>query len=224
MNIVILHVWGHSAVMWQSFASKFHGQKVIVFDLPGFGTEPIISEKWGINDYANWVTQKLKAKKIKEVVLIGHSFGGKIASELAIRHPEMIKKLILISSPVLRRPSLLTKIKIYLYKLSKYVPLSGFLKYEINEDFKEAKDNNLGKIFVKSVNYDVTKMLPKLNIPTLIIWGRDDAEAIYPIGVEMAKLIPGAKLEILKNTGHNIQLENPNILYGLVKKFITQTQ
>ena len=223
MNIVILHGWAHSSKLWESFVAKFHGHKVTLFDLPGFGSEPLVSETWGVENYANWVANKLKAKKITKTILIGHSFGGKVATGVAISHPEMIKKLILISSPVLRRPSLLTKIKIYLYKLSKYVPLSGFLKYEINEDFKEAKDKNLGKIFVKSVNYDVTKMLPKLNIPTLIIWGRDDAEAIYPIGVEMAKLIPGAKLEILNNSGHNIQFENPNILYGFIQKFISNS-
>jgi len=82
----------------------------------------------------------------------------------------------------------------------------------------------MGKIFVNSVNYDATNKLNRIKTNTLIIWGEDDPNAPLFIGKEMAELITNCQLEILKNTGHNIQLENPNILYGLVKKFITHTQ
>ena len=134
MNIVILHGWGHSAVMWQSFASKFHGYKITVFDLPGFGNEPLISEKWEISDYAIWVAKKLKAKKLHDVILIGHSFGGKIATEVAISNPDLVKKLILIAAPVLRRPSLSTRLKVSLHKIAKRVILKNALNIITNEE------------------------------------------------------------------------------------------
>jgi len=224
MNIVVLHGWGHNAAVWQSFASKFHGYKITVFDLPGFGNEPLISEKWEISDYAIWVAKKLKAKKLHDVILIGHSFGGKIATEVAISNPDLVKKLILIAAPVLRRPSLSTRLKVSLHKIAKRVILKNALNIITNEEYRDAHKNKMGKIFVNSVNYDATNKLNRIKTNTLIIWGEDDPNAPLFIGKEMAELITNCQLEILKNTGHNIQLENPNILYGLVKKFITHTQ
>ena len=224
MDIVILHGWGHNAAMWQGFASKFHGYKITVFDLPGFGNEPLISEKWEISDYAIWVAKKLKAKKLHDVILIGHSFGGKIATEVAISNPDLVKKLILIAAPVLRRPSLSTRLKVSLHKIAKRVILKNALNIITNEEYRDAHKNKMGKIFVNSVNYDATNKLNRIKTNTLIIWGEDDPNAPLFIGKEMAELITNCQLEILKNTGHNIQLENPNILYGLVKKFITHTQ
>lgn len=221
MNIVILHGWGHSGDMWKSFAQKFHSHKVTTLDLPGFGNEKLISPSWGVENYAKWVIKKLKAKKIKNTILIGHSFGGKIATEIAITNPELITKLILIAAPVLRRPTLATKAKILIHKLTKRVLLRNAMNIITNNEYRDAHKNKIGKIFVKSVNYDATAKLPQIKASTLIIWGEDDREAPLFIGKEMAKLIPNSELKILKNTGHNVYIENPNILYGLIKNHIS---
>lgn len=210
--------------MWKSFGSKFHNHKVFAPDLPGFGKEKLISPNWGISNYADWVVKKLKSKNINKFVLIGHSFGGKIATEIALTNPSIISKLILIASPILRRPSISTQIKILTHKFAKRVLLRNALNVFTNEEYREAKRANLSKIFVKSVNYDATDKLSKIKAPTLIIWGEYDRDAPLAIGHEMSRLIANSRLEILKNTGHNIQFENPNILYGLIKNFISQAQ
>lgn len=222
VDIVILHGWGHSSSMWQGFASKFHGHKVLALDLPGFGNEKLVSENWDIKDYSQWVVKKLKEKRINNAIVIGHSFGGKIATQIAIDNPKLVKKLILVAAPVLRRPSLATQLKIAIHKLVKKTFVTNSLNTITNKEYKDAKENNLGKAFVNSVNYDATDKLNKINSHTLIIWGEEDPDAPLVIGEEMHKLISNSKLEVLKNTGHNIYLENPNILYGLVKNFLNE--
>lgn len=221
MNIVILHGWGHSSAMWESFIKKLP-KGAIALDLPGFGNEKLVSEDWDIKDYAEWTVKKLKNKKVKKTVLIGHSFGGKVATEIAINNPEMVSKLILIAAPVLRRPSITTKVKILVHKIAKKVLLKNALNQFTNDEYRDAKKANLGRIFVKSVNYDAGEKLKKIKAYTLIIWGEDDQDAPLFIGKQMKEMINGSKLETLKNTGHNIYLENPNILYGLITKFINE--
>ena len=95
--------------------------------------------------------------------------------------------------------------------------IAATTKKKINEGPNKAAAGMLRKL-------SMDPMINRIKTNTLIIWGEDDPNAPLFIGKEMAELITNCQLEILKNTGHNIQLENPNILYGLVKKFITQTQ
>lgn len=104
MKIVILHGWGHDKTMWGSIVKKL-GRNAIALDLPGFGAEPLHDKNWGVPDYANWVNRKIS--KYKNVMLIGHSFGGRIAAEIASKNPENLKGLILTGAPCLYRPNLI---------------------------------------------------------------------------------------------------------------------
>lgn len=219
MNIIILPGWGHTAQMWREFANKF-SQNVYVFNLPGFGGEKLVSSNWGVADYAKWVTKKISKNKLKSVVLVGHSFGGKVAAEIAIGNPALVKKLILVSAPALRRPSFKTKARIFAHKLVKRVLLRKPSFPRFNKEYKDAIENEMGTIFKNSVNYDAGERLNKIKCPTLIIWGKEDRDAPVFIGKLMHKLIKHSRLEIIPKTGHNIYLENPNLLYGLITKFI----
>lgn len=221
MDIVILHGWGHSRKMWMGFCSMFKKQNVICPDLPGFGERKLISDKWKVSDYADWLEKYLNNQNLEDIVLIGHSFGGKIAIEYASRHQTKIKKIILISAPVLRRPSLPTKIKIIINKIFKLTHSS--LKATIkNSEYEEAKRTGLGKVFTNSVVYDATSILPKIKVPTLIVWGDKDKDAPVEIAAEMHRMIKNSKIEILSGLAHNIYLENPVILYGLINNFIDE--
>lgn len=222
MKILILHGWGQSSSLWKQLASKLNSlSPTEAIDLPGFGNEPLVSPDWGIADYAKWTESYIKSHKLKDVVLIGHSFGGKIATHVAIKNPQWLKKIILIGSPVLYRPSTITKVKIATYKLAKNILPKSLRTKFYSYDLKKAVDSRMGKIYGNSVRYDQTENLQKIAKPTLIIWGDRDEEASIDIARQMQKLIPNSKLEVLKNTGHQIHLQNPYILYGFIKKFIS---
>ena len=219
-TIIFLHGWGHSKELWKGFSEKFKRDAVYTFDLPGFGSEKLISNTWDINDYAEWVFKKLKDKKITKAVIIGHSFGGKIAFELAKNHPVIIEKLILISSPLIRKPSLKTKTITALVKKTKKILPKKYVQQLNSNEYLEAKAKGLNIIFSNSVNYDQTSYLPNIAVPVLIIWGDNDQEASVNIGIEMTKKIPNSKLEIIKRAGHQLHFEKPDLLYGLINNFI----
>ncbi len=218
MNLVVLHGWGQSKKDWDNIVSMFPENQITVLDLPGFGSEPLVSPDWGIPEYATWVEKKITEMNEKEIVLIGHSFGGRIASMVAMKNPSWLKALILYAAPCIYRPSFTILFKIRVYKILKALGLKK--KKTSNTELNSAEEEGLGKIFRKAVVFDQTETLKEISIPTLILWGENDSVSSVEIGKEMDELIPHSKLTTLQNLGHNIHIENPTLFYGTVKNYV----
>lgn len=216
-KVVILHGWGQNKELWQDIINKFQAEDVIAIDLPGFGKEPLADPEWGIPEYADWVKNKIEQLNTQDVILLGHSFGGRISSFIASENPNWLKGLILYGAPCIYRPSNQVKNKIRIYKLLKKL---GLKRKSNNSELNSADKQGLGKIFRKVVNFDQTQILPKINAPTLLVWGENDTEVPVRIAKEINSLINNSKLVILQNSDHNVHLENPNIFYGTIKTFI----
>ena len=217
MQTIILHGWEHNANLWKNMAVKI-GRNVMSIDLPGFGSSPLIKDDWGIPQYAEWVEKKIKNDK--GVVLIGHSFGGRIVAEIASKQPKWLKGIILSGAPCLYRPTLSTKVKIRVAKIAKKLLPNSIRTLFYTQDLKAASKKSLEKIFRKAVNYDQTAQLKKIDIPALLIWGENDDQVPVKIAHEMKKLIPNSNLKIIENAGHNVYLEKPDLFACYVKNHI----
>lgn len=216
MSIVILHGWGQNGQTWAGLAEKL-GSSATSIDLPGFGNEPMVADNWGIPEYATWVEKKIKAKK--DLVILGHSFGGRIAAEIAARKPVNLKGLVLSGAPCLYRPSLSTSAKIKIYKILKQFVPPSTRRMVYSRDLKEA--GKLEQIFRKTVVHDQTKQLKKIKVPTLIVWGNKDNEVPLAIGQEMHRLISKSELKIIEGAGHNSYFDKPELFFGYVKDFVS---
>lgn len=216
MKIIILPGWRHNSALWQNLTAKL-GHDAIALDLPGFGKEPLVKEDWGIPDYALWVVGKIS--KYKDVILIGHSFGGRVAVEITAQRQKNIRGLILSGTPSLYRPALSTQIKIRAYKLLKNLIPKSFRKLFYSDDLRKA--GNLEKIFRRVVRHDQALELKKITLPTLLIWGKKDTEVPLRIAKEMGEILPNSKLKVIEDAGHNAFLESPNLFYGYVKDYIS---
>jgi pimeloyl-ACP methyl ester carboxylesterase len=217
MKIVILHGWNQNKNFWKEFQSQFSDGEVIVFNLPGFGDEPLVSEEWNIPEYAAWVRKKVEGLGENSIVLLGHSFGGRIASLLASQRPNWLKGLILYGAPALYRPKPSVRLKIVAAKIAKRM---GFSRPSGNGELRDADNKKMGRIFRRAVLFDQTELLANIDVPTLLIWGSDDHDVPLRIAQEMKNLISGSNLVIMDNVGHNAHLENSNLFYGTVKKFL----
>ncbi len=215
--MIVLPGWGQNSSFWENFAAKF--SKIQVFDLPGFGSQPAPARTWGVPDYADWVETEIKAHAENDVVLLGHSFGGRVAGYLASKKPVWLKGLILHGAPCLYRPTLEIKLKIKAAQLLKRIGFSPIGPIKSSE-LKHAEQAQMGEIFRKVVNFDETDILPKVAVPTLLVWGKHDQEVPLRIAEEMQHLIKSSKLTVIENAGHNLHLEKPDLFYGIVKKFI----
>jgi len=218
VTLVILPGWRQTKEDWAVAASRFSGINVIVLELPGFGQTPLIGDTWGIPEYSDYVNEKIEKLRLDNIVLLGHSFGGRIASYIASQQPAWLKGLILYGAPCLYRPTLKIKSIILLAKLAKILGIRR--KFYKNSDLSKADSTGLGKIFRKTVGFDQTELLPKINANTLLLWGRNDTEAPLRLAKEMHKLIPRNTLEIIDNSGHHVHIDNQYIFYGKVKAFL----
>jgi pimeloyl-ACP methyl ester carboxylesterase len=223
--LVILHGWGHSASHWRQVAQLWRDREVISIDLPGFGCEPLHAGDWGIPEYARWVEAKLTARmstmQEKRFILLGHSFGGRVAAEIASRQPSWLSHLVLVGAPCLYRPS--QKVRI-LKRIAKVVKILGapMIPWSLNPELTDADKKGLGTIYRTVVTYDQKDALTRIVAPTLIIHGSLDTYPDAQICSAMHKSIQKSELLTLAGMGHNIHLESPTLLYGVVQKWLTK--
>lgn len=218
-TLVILHGWGHNSQYWEVIKKMYERDfSVVFFDLPGFGKEPLVENDWGVPEYANWVKNRLNKIEGKKV-LLGHSFGGRIATFIAGQNPDWLESLILSGSPSVYRPSFKVKFKIL---LSKMIRKLGLKRKTISDksELATADKNGMGKIFRKVVPFDQTETLPKIKVPTLLVWGEYDEDVPLRIAREINFLIPNSRLEVIEKVGHNSWMENLYLFYGITKNFI----
>lgn len=236
--IVILHGWNHSSAVWEAAYRHLSPDKYQLFipDLPGFGHNQSVPSDWSIPEYAHWATTYIENKVLKsptkdsyvpsKVILLGHSFGGRITSYIASQNPAWLQKIILYAAPLLYRPTFQTRAKILAYKLGKILTFNSkllreYIAHAHHSELHHADQHNMGQIYRQVVNFDQTELLPKIKVPTHIIIGTHDHEVRLSIARESQQLISDSQLHELVGEGHNIHLEHPDLFYGLIRRILS---
>lgn len=217
-SVIILPGWEHGGDSWEALSKRIEGSHII--ELPGFGNEPLVSEEWGVPEYANWVENKVRASGTRHVVLLGHSFGGRVAAFIASKQPEWLHGLILYAAPCIYRPSSYTRFKILLARVLKSTGTAPLFFAFRTQELKRAEERGMSAIFRRVVNFDQTEILPHIQVSTLLVWGSRDDSVPLQIARETQTLIAKSKLSILPDLGHNAHIENPNLFYGTIKHFL----
>lgn len=224
-TILILHGWGRSSADWQVVANQLaKNQKIILLDLPGFGNSTIVPNQiWGIFEYVYLVEKFIQKLKLKNIILMGHSFGGEIALTMVAQNPRALKKLILVDSAGVDRADFLTKVKIKIFKIGKALPLPASLYETFIRRFGSQTYASAGKLresFKKIENQDISPLIPRIKIPTLIIWGEKDNILAVKWGQKMHKLLKSSTLRIVWGAGHHPHLEKPDKFLEIVEEFL----
>ncbi len=181
---------------------------------------------WGVGDYAEVVSGFIKKLDLKNVVLVGHSFGGRIGIKLASQKPNIIGKLILVDSAGFAMDTgkklainLAAKIARPFFKPKIMQGLRKKIYQAIgSEDYVEA--SGLTQTYLQVIGEDLTEDVKKIACPTLIIYGGDDTITPPSYGEKMNSLIPNSKLLILKNAGPFSFLDKPEEFVKNLNEFI----
>jgi pimeloyl-ACP methyl ester carboxylesterase len=233
--VVLLHGWGASIKSVEIVHNYLKNHfKVYSIDLPGFGQSEEPPSPWDLSNYSDLVLQFLTQLQIVSPILIGHSFGGRIIIKLAGEKQLAIKKIILVDSAGVKpKRTFKYYYKVYTYKLIKKTlqlpfvkPLTGNIIEKVkgkfgSSDYKNASDI-MRQVMVKVVNEDLRHLLPKINRPTLLIWGENDQATPVSDGKMMEKLIPDAGLVIFKNAGHFSYLDQFNQFSIVIASFLKE--
>ncbi|KNF10115.1 carboxylic ester hydrolase [Gottschalkia purinilytica] len=233
-NVLLLHGWaaniGTMLPIHNHLKDKF---KVYTLDFPGCGESEEPKDVWGVYEYADMVKKFIDIMGMDEVILIGHSHGGRVSIVLSTQYPDMVKQMILIDSAgIIPKRTLKYYFKIYTFKtlrkiynlaffwIDKEKRLEKFYKKFGSTDYQQAS-GVMRKILVKVVNANLRPLLKDIKTPTLLVWGREDNDTPVYMGEIMEKEIKGSGLVVLENAGHYSYLDQFNRFKLILDSFLT---
>ena len=223
-NIVLLHGWGQNIEMMDPIGKRLQKDFYItIIDLPGFGKSSEPTYGYTVYDYFEIVDELLRKLKIKNPIMIGHSFGGRISIIYAAKKD--VEKLVLLASPFKRSVKKNT-FKIKLLKFLKKVPvvkeLESYMKTKIgSRDYRNATPI-MRLILVNTVNEDLTEYLKQIESPTLLIWGDLDTEAPLEDAKYAETIMKDAGLIIYQGATHYAYLERINEVINVLNVFLKE--
>lgn len=214
--LVFLHGWGVDSKLWFGLIPELINKNYSLYflDLPGFGQSQVPESTYDVDDYKKIVYEFVKKMELKNVNLVGHSFGGRIAIKLAAENPDFLEKIILVDTAGIVTTSKIKKITALIAKTISPIfrpafmqPLRKKLYLLFGSEYLE--NEKLSKIFSKVVSENLTRLLTRIKKPALIIWGKNDQVTPLYYGELMNKLIPKSKLIVFENAGHFSFLDKP---------------
>ena len=213
-TIVLLHGWGHSINNLRQLATVLGWRHTVyALDLPGFGKSDLPPDTWGTEDYAICVQEWLEAEGIECAAFCGHSFGGRVSIQLAARAPEKVESLVLMNSsglPPVRPWDKQVRVFVlrYVAKALKLIDATigtAFFRDRFAPRFGSADYKSAGelrKVFVRTVNEDLTQQAKQVKARTLLLWGEKDTETPVGLGRKLKALITESKMVVLEGKGH----------------------
>lgn len=221
-DIILLHGWGQNIQMMRPIGDGLSNRfKITILDLPGFkGETKEPPYAWTLEDYSLMLEEFIEKLNIKKPIIIGHSFGGRLAIKYAANH--VIEKIVLFGSPVQvdkKKDNLKVKVLKGLKKLPGMNQLGERMKKYIGSRDYKAASPIMREVLVNVVNEDLTDYSRKIEEPTLLIWGDNDEEAPLEDAKLLEKIMPDAGLVILRGT-HYAYLENLNQVINILNNFL----
>lgn len=229
--VVVLHGWGASIETVASIVSGLAPVATVhALDLPGFGQSDPPPTPWGVEDYAAFVARFLQKLRIEQASFVGHSNGGRVIISLAASQPQLVGRIVLVDSAGIRPKRTLTYYrKVGLAKVGKHAARllgapgrrlqKALVGRAASADYAAASPV-MRPTFVKLVNADLKRLLPKIASPTLLIWGDQDTATPLSDARLMERLIPDAGLVVLQGAGHYSYLDEPHRFATIVRHFL----
>ena len=216
--LVMLHGWGCDWQVWAPVIPALSEYwQLLIPDIPGLGLSIPPVDDWSSWEYADWLIELVEKiiprsqRGTASIILMGHSFGGKIEALTATHRPSWLSKLVLVAPAGLPLP--LTAKERITQRLSQLLP--KMIKQQLDSQLKSWVLKKLGvavdyqqansaqqQILRRVVRENIADDLAQIRVPTLIAWGAQDQTIPPDVGQRWQQLIPAAELEIFVHSGH----------------------
>lgn len=237
-NLILLHGLGGYAERWNGItphlSKRYH---VIAPDLIGYGQSDKPSVDYTPEFFTKFVFDFIETLGIKKTSIIGTSLGGQVVVECAATQSPVIEKIILISPAGIMRKS---TPPLDAYTMAALYPNKDSVKnaYQmmvgpgkpVSDISIERFVNNMSRPNAKMVFLstllglknapDIFDKLARINIPTLIIWGKEDKLIPFEYAQQFVNAIPNCKFIPIEGCGHSPYVEDPEKVAMVVKEFL----
>jgi pimeloyl-ACP methyl ester carboxylesterase len=220
--LILLHGLAGSSRWWQrNIAHLAQRFRVYVIDLIGFGASrgfhPLI-----FDEVAGYITTWMDQLDISRASIVGHSMGGLVAADLAASAPSRIERLILVDAAA------------FLIEQRYVYHLHGLLRelFQLEIDFLSllvADAYRAGPLtLLNAINQllttDFSVKLPRVQAPTLLVWGEHDAIVPLEIGKRLCRYLPANnRIVVIKGAGHNPMWDRPGAFNRVVEDFLVES-
>jgi pimeloyl-ACP methyl ester carboxylesterase len=233
--LLILHGAGGSPGWLQYQQALGQRFRVYVPDHPGFGTSDRPEWIESVPDLACFYLWALEDLGLARLRVIGFSMGGWLAAEMAVMCPQLFERLILVGAAgvkplqgeiadiFLRSPNEVTAMMFHdPTQAPEYEQLYGRELTADQQDLQARNREMAARLTWKPYMYDprLPSLLRRLRLPTLIVWGQQDAIVPLSCAEVYQQSIRGSKLTLLERCGHAPQVEKPREFVRVVSEFL----
>jgi pimeloyl-ACP methyl ester carboxylesterase len=233
--LVVIHGGGGDARTWRlNIAELAENYTVYAPDLPGYGGSQPLDGDYYIPELVEFVDKFARSLGLEKFNLVGHSLGGGIALNYALKSPHKIKKLVLVSSLCLGReiafwvrlfslPALIRSIgalTIAVLKGVKWV-VKQLNPVEFIMPLSPASMTVGGSITTfRAQTLVLENRLSEVTMPTLLVWGAKDPIVPVRQAYRASKVIPDCRVEVFENRGHNVHRDELKQFSSVITRFL----
>jgi len=248
--LIFVHGLGAAWQSWLENIPEFaRDHRVVAMDLPGFGCSDLPKHDISIEYYADWTFRLLDELAIERGTVVGNSMGGFIAADMAIRQPERVQRLALVSAAVFWQEYRRAQPLVELARRSDAIVARGLTR--VTDDvatrprlrswalatggfrYPRMIEKQLAHELVRSArrtdgylhaleamaDFPLEEELPKISCPALIVWGAQDTLVPVKDAKRLEALIPDSRRVVFERTGHVAMLERPERFNRLLRDF-----
>jgi pimeloyl-ACP methyl ester carboxylesterase len=237
--IVFLHGWPDSGFSFNRVL-RLLPERLRAFapDQRGFGDSSRPESGYSIDDMGADVIAFFDAVGITRVTLVGHSYGSFVARQVAIAHPERIAALVLIGTGFSTSNPVTRDLQKSLIDLPDPIPVQFARDFQAGTAYRPLPADFFERIIAEStklpprlwrlmidrmLEYDDTPMLPRIDAPTLLLWGERDALFSRADQDRLMATLTTARLTIYDETGHCPNWERPERVAADIARLVQQT-
>ena len=238
--VVCIHGYCQSSAYWAPTLDRLaeRGVRALAMDLPGFGQSAEEPGPYHMEALADAVDTVCERKGLGRIVLVGGSMGGVVAQHLVLRHPGRASRLLLVSTGAFTADPATALARAESIAAGQWNDatvepmIKGFFHQPPPADEK-ARYHQIALSASKAAAVEAARSnatlrtlerLGEIGVPTLIVQGRYDRARTPEHGALMCQHISNARLEVLEQSGHTPQLEEPEAFHEIALPFLLDSQ
>jgi pimeloyl-ACP methyl ester carboxylesterase len=238
--LVFVHGAASDARLWRpqlaALADEF---TVVAWDEPGAGRSSDVPSQFGLADYAGCLAALIEALALAPAHVAGISWGGTVVQELYRHHPELVATLVLVDTYAgwkgslppeevrARVTGMYRALAVPAHEFDPASALPGWFAGDPPAEFMPLLEEMVADVRPESMRTallvmseaDQRDLLPRISVPTLLIWGELDARSPLSVARQFEQAVPDTKLVVIPGAGHVSNLEQPELFNDAVREF-----